>query len=581
MCLTVVSDLSAIFRRLVGLETEYAMRFQPADSFAPVPSKFQLYRLLLQALRGQVLTVRAKHFKEGVFTANGGAVWFETERIASGGGLVEGSTPECRGARQVILYQRAQDNLLAEAARRTAVDGSLSLVKNCRDSRDNIYGAQENYEATLAVGWRLLAWRLGLCVLLPVAAVTWLCMLLLIVSVFVYLAVAGLFYLPIRILVQDRRRIALALFGRDLVEGQETGVPLPAWLEWILLWATRLISVPLALILYPLLQFTAFADTRRKLLAMLVSRPILAGSGSIDRNGQFSLAEKALAMTRVFGLGGFLWDRPIYNFGHFFKAATIESFLGPRDFFALFRDRHRLQIGLGDSNMADIAELLRVGTTLLVLDAIEAGALQDAPILRHPIRALHQFCKDPTLRTTARARGGRRMTAIEIQRYYLSGCQEFLSSQPSAPAEAHEILQLWAATLDALENSPEALVGSIDWITKRFLLEEAGADATWAERKKIDIRYHELSDEGYFAVLSKTGITQSLITPEQIERAMRTAPPDSPATSRGHFIREFADGDEPLAVNWKRIVIGRGRRAKVIQLDRRRHKKSKKQPASP
>ena len=565
---TVVSDLSSIFRRLVGLETEYAMRFQPADSFAPPPPKFQLFRSVLQALRLRVLTVRAKHFKEGVFAATGGAVWFETERIASGGGLVEGSTPECRGARQVVAYQRAQDNLLAAAAEDALLDGQLRLIKNCRDSQDNVYGAQENYEATLATGWRLWAWRFGLTLLLPVAALTWLCMLLLILAVFIYLAVAGLVYLPIRLFVRRRHHIALALFGRDLLEGRETGMPLPAWLEWTLLWGTRLVSVPLAVGLLVLVRYTAFSQTRRQLLALLVSRSILAGSGTIDSQCRFYLAEKAQAVNSVVGLGGFLWDRPIYNFGHFFKAATIESFLGPKDYAVLFRKRQRLQIGLGDSNMAEVAEFLRVGTTLLALDAIEAGYIHDAPILRKPIRALHHFNRDPKLQASSKLRGGQRMTAVEIQQFYANACRRFLEEHPDAPVEAHEVLRLWDTTLEALGKSSESLVGSIDWITKRFLLDEAGANATWEERKKIDIRYHELSPEGYFRILHKTGVAESVVAPGDIERAMRLAPPDSPATSRGHYIREFAESDQPLAVNWKQIVIGQGRSAKVIRLDR-------------
>ena len=36
---------------------------------------------------------------------------FEAERPAAGGGLIEGATPECRGPREVLVYQRAQDRL--------------------------------------------------------------------------------------------------------------------------------------------------------------------------------------------------------------------------------------------------------------------------------------------------------------------------------------------------------------------------------------------------------------------------------------------------------------------------------------
>src|SRR4029450_10852649 len=96
--------------------------------------------------------------KLGLFLANGGAVCFERARFHRQTGLVEGSTPECRGPRQLLICQRAQDRLLAETAEQAAAGGEFRLLKNCRDSRGQTYGAQENYEAVLARGWRLALW---------------------------------------------------------------------------------------------------------------------------------------------------------------------------------------------------------------------------------------------------------------------------------------------------------------------------------------------------------------------------------------------------------------------------------------
>jgi hypothetical protein len=47
---------------------------------------------------------------------------------------------------------------------------------------------------------------------------------------------------------------------------------------------------------------------------------------------------------------------------------------------------------------------------------------------------------------------------------------------------------------------------------------------------------------------------------------MRLPPVNSPASMRGRLIREFANGDEPLAVNWRMVRIGRGVGAKVYRL---------------
>lgn len=560
--------MKAIFDRLVGLETEYAIRFQSASFSAPRPARFLLYRQVVQALRLRVPVVRAGHFKEGVFTATGGAFWFETERIASDGGLIEGATPECRGPEQVLTYQRAQDRLVAEAASNADVPGDLLLIKNCRDSRDNVYGAQENYEATVAGPGGLRMWRLGLLLLLPLVVFTWLSLVVLIIGMLSYLLFAGTAYLMLRLLPLKHESIALVLFGRDLVEGRETGAPLPGWLEAIVIWGARVAGAPLALALLVLARLFVFRRIRRQALAFLVTRTVLGGAGMVDRTGRFQLADKAPAINCVLGFGGYLWDRPIFNFGHFFKALSLESLHAPTDYAAMFNSRQRLQIGLGDSNMCEAAEYLRVGTTLLVLDAIEAGYLQDAPRIRGPIRSLHRICRDPQLQQRVTLVDGRRGTAIEVQRVYLDACTRFVADHPHPPDEAGRVLQRWREALDALELDPEQLVGTLDWVTKRYLLQQAGHPTDWAVQKKIDIRYHELSDEGYYTVLAGTGVVDRLVEPADIERAMRTPPPDTPATTRGQYIREFAGADVALSANWRRVVIGKGRSAKIVRLAR-------------
>ena len=124
-CRTVASREARVFERLVGLETEYAILYRPLDPSTPRPSRFRIYEKLVDALGRRIPSVAARHFKDGVFVANGGAVWFEAERPSAGGGLIEGATPECRGPREVLAYQRAQDRLLADAAKAARIKGIL------------------------------------------------------------------------------------------------------------------------------------------------------------------------------------------------------------------------------------------------------------------------------------------------------------------------------------------------------------------------------------------------------------------------------------------------------------------------
>jgi proteasome accessory factor A len=563
--------VSGIFKRLVGLETEYAIRYQSSDHAAP-PSKYRLFESIVGVLRRRVPAVSARYFKEGVFTANGGAVWFEAERPSAGGGLIEGATPECRGPRQVLAYQLAQDRLLGECARVSRT--GLSLVKNDRDAAGNVYGAQENYEVELARGWRLAFWRCGLVLLFPLAVVTWLSILGCVLVTLAYFLLAGLFYFPFRILTGRHERMTLLLFGRDISEGRETCVHLPVWLEAVLQGITRVLTAPLALSLFGLLRLVAFSRIQQRLLPFLVSRTILAGAGMLDAQNRFQIADKGPSINCVYGFGGIIWDRPIFTFGHFFKAIYAESWFSPREYAGLFAARHRLQIGIGDSNMCPTAQYLRVGTTLLVLDAIDAGFFGYYPRLASPIRALRSICADPTLHVEVPLRGETPTTALQIQRFYYSACRAFVGSLPNAPSEAREVLEMWKRALDELERYstsdqvPSWLIGSLDWITKKYLLDHAAPDAPWEDRKKIDLRYHELSSDGYFELMRDAGLVEQLVEEPEIERAMRTPPPDSPATTRGHYIREFAAGDEPLSVNWKSVVIGQGWSSRVIRLGR-------------
>jgi len=564
--------VSNVCQRLVGLETEYAIRFASDESTEP-PSKFRLYETLIASVYRRVLAVPAKHFKEGIFTANGGAVWFEAERPAAGGGLIEGATPECRGPREALIYQRAQDRLLAESAKAAVSNGQFVLIKNDRDAFDNVYGAQENYHATFADGWKLLAWRVGLIALFPLAVLTWIGMAFSVALTFAYFATAALCYLPFQVLTGGKRSVALLLFGSDLVDGRENCVHIPVWMETTLQFGTRLLTAPLALALYVLIQATGFRRTRRQLLPFLISRPIIAGAGMIDRDGNFQIADKGPAINCVTGFGGMIYDRPVFSMGHFFKAIYADSWFAPRNYLTLFAKRQRLQIAIGDSNMCDTAEYLRVGTTMLVLDAIEAGALDDFPSLRHPIQALRQVCADPSLKTALALKGGKSATALEMQRFYLDRCRAFLASQPDHGShEAEDIMRLWEESLDELEEisqstaSPLALFGSLDWVTKKYLVDKASQDATWEEKKKIDIRYHELSPEGYHQVLVHAGMATILVTNEEVDRARRSPPSNSPATTRGYYIREFAHGDEPVRANWQHVVIGHGWGAKVVRL---------------
>ena len=564
-----------MFQRLIGLETEYALHL-PSTAGSSRRTRYGLFRTLVAELGKKLPTVPARHMKEGVFHAAGGAVWFETERPASGGGLIEGSTPECRSPKQLLIWQRAQDELLAESVD-DAFGGSVQLIKNDRDARGNVYGAQESYELTLATGWRLWLWRVLLVTMFPAILLTWLALWLMDRAVVLYVLAATVIYLTGERLLHRPEWLSRLLFGCD-IKDLESDLPIgPVWLESVLAVLTRVVTAPLAALLVASLWLTAFSRVRRQMLPFLISRQVLAGAGYVDERGGFQLSDKAAAINCVLGLGGFALDRPILSMGHFFKIISSEPAFLPGDYLRLFSARQRLQVALGDSNMAEVAEYLRIGTTLLVLDALEAGELPACPRVRRPIRALRTLCADPTLSARVGLAGGQSATALEIQRFYLEACRRFLDGQPDAPAEARKVLQLWEQTLDALTADPDQLIGSLDWVTKQFVLAKSGRHASWEARKKIDIRYHELSPQGYFERLKATGAVRTLVQPIELRHARRNPPSGTPASARGRYIREFAVEGEDVTANWRAIYIGsRFAHRRVIHLVRQEAKSSGK-----
>jgi proteasome accessory factor A len=610
-----------LFQRLVGLETEYALRYHPRQPGARRPANATLFERLLVKIRGRVAAVRSSLLIREWFLANGGMVRLEAHHaylVRPESGLVESATPECRGPRQLLRHQRAQDVLLSRAAAADDVNGQLTLLKHNSDGRGNFFGSHENYELELASGVRLGLWRLAVALLTPVVLVLCIAILLVFFLVLVLgrlvFAAAGAWRALFRkdgeaALEQASLtcfRVLLLPFVVSVVAmvfGQEAR----AWPLMVAIWTVvgimlaggialgfllalaagrpgsvagedrlatlweaslrgliRLRSLPLILP-WLILQPLAFRRQRRQLLAFLISRPVIAGAGTVGPDGRFGLSPRAPAITAVNSVTSSSF-RPVYYFGHIFKQMVFLLAGDGGAYGQLFRHRQRLQITLGDANMAQTAEYLKIGTALLVLDAIEAGALTEAPRLRRPLRALRTICADPDLRARVRLTDGQSWTALAIQRFYLDACRRFVDQSAAPHPEAEEVLRLWEETLDALECDPDRLIGKLDWVTKRYLLDALGPQASVAAKRKLDLRYHELSRDGYYLRLEAAGAAPTVVEPEEVLQAIEAPPEGTPATLRGQLIREFAQSPEQVRASWHRVLIKEGPRTRVVKL---------------
>src|SRR5262249_11449369 len=233
-----------MLQRLVGLETEYALRFHPRAANGPTVSTGTLFARLIDHVRTRVPVVSAIIKEFGWFTGNGGAVRFERNPLfilLPSAGLVEGATPECRGPGQLLQYQRAQDVLLSRAAAASgAPEGEATLIKKNRDSKGADYGSHENDEATIGAGAALVCSRIVVAVLLP-------------------------FFLPVTIAVGVLFLVCLLLQAPVVLfralRGGRTDLP-RVW-EYVMEWLSTLMLLPVLALSDLLVRLTAFRRWRR------------------------------------------------------------------------------------------------------------------------------------------------------------------------------------------------------------------------------------------------------------------------------------------------------------------------------
>ncbi|GEL19672.1 depupylase/deamidase Dop [Pseudonocardia asaccharolytica] len=228
----------------------------------------------------------------------------------------------------------------------------------------------------------------------------------------------------------------------------------------------------------------------------------------------------------------------------------------------------RLHVIIGDANMSEYATLIKVGSTALVLDMIEAGVRFDELRMAEPVRAVHQISHDPSLRTTVELTDGRKVTALEIQRaYFDKACKHVEETQGGdVDADTAEVLQLWGEVLDDLARDPMSTTDRLDWPAKLQLLEgyrERDGLAWNAGRLAlVDLQYSDVRmAKGLYNRLVTRGSMRRLVTEDQVVAAMQAPPEDTRAYFRGRCLERYPT--EVAAASWDSVIFDLGRESLV------------------
>lgn len=297
-----------------------------------------------------------------------------------------------------------------------------------------------------------------------------------------------------------------------------------------------------------------FADLARRLTPHLVTRQVFTGAGRVGL-GQFGeesgyqISQRADYMEAEVGLETTL-RRPIIN--------TRDEPHADRT------QWRRLHVIIGDANCMEVPTYLKIGTTSLVLSAIEAEDERlDVLELAEPVAAVSAVSRDLSLRTRVALASGEEATALEIQRALLEICRDYVGN-----AEEAAVVARWERVVDSLARDIFSAAREVEWVSKLQLLGRmrqrhatTNADGVvhelpWSDARlaAADVQWSRLGD-GWATRLDHAGACERVCDPDAVARAVHTAPHDTRASLRGGIIAarpEIVD-----AAGWSTVVLDR------------------------
>ena len=217
----------------------------------------------------------------------------------------------------------------------------------------------------------------------------------------------------------------------------------------------------------------------------------------------------------------------------------------------------RLHLLMGDSNMSEYTNALKVGTTAMVLNLLERKIFPQDVGLGDPVWALKEISRDPTFTWILERKNGRTISAIDIQRRYLELAERHLRG---IDEESDWVLREWARTLDDLERDPMLLVDRLDWVAKKWLLETfmesegIGWDDPWLQ--SLDLEYHNIDpNRGFYYDLLQKGMVKRVLTEERIRQASCEPPQDTRAKARAALVQALSANRVRYIVDWDSVYL--------------------------
>ncbi len=297
---------------------------------------------------------------------------------------------------------------------------------------------------------------------------------------------------------------------------------------------------------YLVSRYGEFGRLAEVMIPFFVTRQIFAGAGKVlqtARGALFCIAQRA----------EHIWEGV--------SSATTRSrpIINTRDEPHADAEKYRrLHVIVGDSNMSEWASYLKVGSTALLLRMVEEGTQIRDLTLENPIRAIREISHDTTCTRRVRLANGREASALDMQKEYLGKALRWVDQRGDPVLK--EIATMWELAIDCLEHDQDALVGKVDWVTKRYLLESyrarQGVSLAHPRIAQMDLAYHDVNRKrGLYYLMERRGRAERMCAEEDIERAMEEPPQTTRAKLRGDFIRAAKRKRRDFTVDWVHLKL--------------------------
>jgi proteasome accessory factor A len=309
-----------------------------------------------------------------------------------------------------------------------------------------------------------------------------------------------------------------------------------------------------------------FTNVIRSMVPHFVSRQIIVGAGKVgaetdhghDADPAFQLSQRAEFFEEVVGLETTL-KRPIIN--------TRDE---PHSDAERFR---RLHVIIGDANLSQVATFVKLGSTALLLAALEdegPDAFPSPP--RHPVRAVRAYSLDPSLRAVEICEDNRWRSAWDFQDELWELASAYAKrSGGDAVGDDDEVamvLREWREMLDGVRDDVDAVADRVDWVAKQRVVngirERHDLSAHDAKLRAIDLQYHDLRPEKSLA--QRVGL-KTLLRIDEVREAVHNPPRTTRAYFRGSCVARYPD--QIAAANWDSVVfdLGEGPLQRVPMMD--------------